>query len=385
MGSRSRSASRDQAVDVIRGLCIVSMVLSHTARDSPLDTYLHLDLVDGASGFFLMSGLVLGMVQRRVVDRDGLRAGEVRFARRLGLLYVAQLVLVAAAIAVAPLRVNEFRVWPSVGEYSGWPSFVLHVLALQVNPKDLDVLPVYIVVFALAAVVLPLLLRFGVRPVAVGLGVLYAAATVVPSATTLPRGFMDGPSAFNWGTWQLLFFSGFLVGWCWRERGIGELLLQRRVVLAAGSGAVVVYAGAYLVSTFGAPGELVFEQLFEDKRNNAPGRLVLAWLVFVVLYGLVTWLIQQGRLVLVRTEAATLGRGSLSAYVILCLSVSVSALLPGYEGPNGVAMALALAVCIVALVWAHLREAVAGTRVEPLPLAGSLQTDAQPVDHALGQ
>lgn len=356
MSAGSKILGRDQAIDVIRGVCIVSMILSHTARDSPLDTYLHLAWVDGASGFFLMAGLVLGMVQRRTVDTKGLGAAQRRFARRLGIVYAAQLILVAAAIAVAPLRVNDFRDWPHVGEYSGRPSFVLHALTLQVNPKDLDVLPVYIMIFAMALVALPVLVRFGPWPVAIGTGVVYVLSTVFRSATTLPRGIGDDATAFSWGCWQALFFSGFLVGWYWREKGIGPVLLRRTSVLAAAAAGVVVYAGATLVDLTGRPGEFLVDHLVDNKHGNAPGRVVLAWLTFVVLYGVITWLLRRGRVALVRQELATLGRRSLDAYVVLGLSVSLSAVVPGYAGPNGRAMALAVSVCLVALLWAHVRD-----------------------------
>jgi hypothetical protein len=78
---------RDRAIDVLRGLCIVSMTTAHLAAGSRPWQVFHLGtFVDGAVGFGFLSGLVLGMTQRRTIDRG-------RPARR-------------AAKAVAPLRVD---------------------------------------------------------------------------------------------------------------------------------------------------------------------------------------------------------------------------------------------------------------------------------------
>lgn len=364
---------RDQAIDVIRGLCIVSMVLSHTARDSPLDTYLHLSWVDGASGFFLMAGLVLGMVQRRTVQRSGLGAAERRFGRRLVLLYGAQLALVAVAVLAGTVRVNEFRIWPDAADHGGWGGLVLDALLLRVNPKDLDVLPVYVLLFLLALLALPVLVRWGPWPVAVGSAGVYVLATVYPHLATLPRGTGD-PSAFNWGGWQALFASGFLVGWYWREADVAARVLRRRVVAVAAALGVLVYAGADLVDRTGPLGESLVDNLFEDKRDNAPGRVLLAWCTFVVLYAGVTWLVRRGRARRLRAELEVLGRWSLDAYLVLGLSVSLSAVVPGYRGPAWQAMVLAVAVCLVALGWAHLRER--RRRPAPVRRAAAAEEDA---------
>jgi len=377
VATSSQRVARDQVIDVIRGLCILSMVLSHTARDSPLDTYLHLAWVDGASGFFLMSGLVLGIVQRRTVDARGVATGQRRTIRRIGVLYATQMMLVAAAIVVAPLRVNDFRIWPDVRAYSGWPDFLWHAATLQVNPKDLDVLPAYIAIFVLLLIALPALTRYGAKPVLLGSLALYVASTPFEQLTTPWRGDASAKLAqFNWGCWQLLFISAFVVGWYWQDKNIGALLLRKRIVMMAGVALVVIYAVATGVSHLGRPGEFLIDNLFEYKRNNPPGRVVLAWLAFIVLYGAFTWLARRGRLALLRRESATLGRWSLNAYVILCLSVSVSALIPGYAGPNWRAMTLAVAVCLTALSWAHLRDgraAAARKRHESARASDSLE------------
>ncbi|MTA97652.1 MAG: hypothetical protein F2532_01820, partial [Actinobacteria bacterium] len=51
---------RDRALDVVRGICIISMVIRHMSYGSFLDTGIHAPFwIDGAFGFVFLSGLVL--------------------------------------------------------------------------------------------------------------------------------------------------------------------------------------------------------------------------------------------------------------------------------------------------------------------------------------
>src|SRR4051812_42249003 len=59
---------RNRAIDMLRGLCIVSMTTAHLAAGSwPWQVFHVAVLVDGAVGFVLLSGIVLGITQHRNV------------------------------------------------------------------------------------------------------------------------------------------------------------------------------------------------------------------------------------------------------------------------------------------------------------------------------
>lgn len=113
-------ASRDQTIDLIRGYCIVSMVTGHLAGFLLLAGIFHVfPKFDGASGFVLLGGLVLGMVERRRVLREGLAAVPTKSVRRLGLIYGAQVALVVVGVVAA---------------FSGWDShnFLIHASVVEI-------------------------------------------------------------------------------------------------------------------------------------------------------------------------------------------------------------------------------------------------------------
>ena len=65
MGEETKSTSRISGLDRVRGLCVVSMVIGHFTGGSVLSKAIHVPLwVDGAMGFVLVSGIVLGIVRR---------------------------------------------------------------------------------------------------------------------------------------------------------------------------------------------------------------------------------------------------------------------------------------------------------------------------------
>ena len=56
---------RDIAIDLVRCFCVISMTVGHIASSWPLTLATHPVLYSsGASGFVMLSGLVLGKVQR---------------------------------------------------------------------------------------------------------------------------------------------------------------------------------------------------------------------------------------------------------------------------------------------------------------------------------
>ena len=63
------AARRDPTIDVIRGICIASMVIGHSANGSLLYHLTHGAIwIDAATGFVLLAGLVIGVVQSRTAS-----------------------------------------------------------------------------------------------------------------------------------------------------------------------------------------------------------------------------------------------------------------------------------------------------------------------------
>src|SRR5215218_9537606 len=67
---------RDPRFDLLRGYCVFAMIVDHVGGTSWLYALTggNRGPVTAAEGFVFLSGLVLGIVSRRRVSRDGLRA-----------------------------------------------------------------------------------------------------------------------------------------------------------------------------------------------------------------------------------------------------------------------------------------------------------------------
>src|SRR5512137_1692633 len=95
---------RDLRIDLLRGFFVVAMIIDHVRGPSPL--YLltggNRFFVSAAEGFILTSGLMAGLVYRRVVARDGLLAAVRKVWARAVTLY-----LVTIAITLLLLPISE--------------------------------------------------------------------------------------------------------------------------------------------------------------------------------------------------------------------------------------------------------------------------------------
>ena len=67
-------AGRDQRIDLLRGFAVFAMVVDHIAGPSVLYglTGGNRFYTSAAEGFIFISGLVMGLVYQRLVERDGL-------------------------------------------------------------------------------------------------------------------------------------------------------------------------------------------------------------------------------------------------------------------------------------------------------------------------
>lgn len=334
------------AIDVVRGFCIVSMVLGHLAPQSRVSWVVHsIPAFDGASGFVLLSGLVLGIVQSRRLASHGLAAVERKTVRRIGVIYVAQVSLGLLAVAAAAVAVADHRNLHPAGDSPA--QAVWRVLTLQAAPPAGSVLRLYVVLLALVVAAYVLLARG--RPVAVLLAslALYGVGYLAPAATSL-RSY-SGDLGANWATWQLLLVLALLVGWHWRPARIGERLLARPVRVVAVTGALVLAA---------AVGERVAPALY-DKQMFGPARVLNAFAVVTLLFVVVS------RLLDVLPRAAfrpveSVGARSLDSYVI---QAGVAVVVPSLVVlPAGAALVVAVLTLALCWGWAELRRSSAWAR-----------------------
>nr|WP_173008276.1 OpgC domain-containing protein [Mycolicibacterium sp. P1-18] len=298
---------RDRALDAVRGLCICYMAMAHVCYGSALfGAMSFIPWVDGASGFILISGLVLGMLSRRRTDVAGVADAQARLGRRTALLYASHLALTALTVVVAAAADSEDPTWPSVTDASptqvaGW------LVTMQINPRFVDVLSMYVVLLVLAIAWTPLLER-GWWPAVAGSSALLYAVAVATGWGRFPNQ-PDGYAYFNTAAWQALFASAFVVGWHW-NRLADRMRGPTALAVAVGGGLLLAATGVLVRDT--AAGAIAF-----DKPECGVGRIVLAWAVFVVLH-------QLSRFAVTRTPALVgpmvmIGSRSLACFIALCV------------------------------------------------------------------
>lgn len=360
-GRAKSPSSRDDAIDIVRGLCIASMVLTHLASGSTVMRLVHFQpWVDGASGFVLMSGLVLGMVNRRTMDTAGLKAVARKSSRRVVLLYTAHVGIVSLATVVGFSTLREGL--PGSTSVS-IPEQIMWTLTLQVNPDYVDMLSMYVIFISATSIVIALLVT-GRTWIAVALsGVVYAAGLVTPFGHLPNRPF--GSTFFDIAEWQLLFFSAFVLGWNWlkvRDR----LRSKRALALAVTVGALTVIVVHFL------PVPALRTALF-DKSTSGPGRILLAWCAFVALYQLAR--VASARIPKVVEPIRTAGTRSLACFIVLCVAVLLVPLAIGPETDTAAAETVAI-VMIAAMYPVAIARGWAGRSLSSLRRPSRTRSDA---------
>src|SRR4051794_38885676 len=104
---------RDQRLDLLRGYCVFAMTVDHL--DAPTWLYVltggNRFFVSAAEGFLFISGLVMGVVYRPIVERSGLASAAAKALKRSALLY---LVTIGATVGIMWLSSRLGLPW-SVG------------------------------------------------------------------------------------------------------------------------------------------------------------------------------------------------------------------------------------------------------------------------------
>ncbi len=330
------------------------MTTAHVAAGSLPYKIAHAPVfIDGAVGFVLLSGVMVGRVQRRAIDAAGPSAGARKLLRRVALIYLAHVALCAVGMLVVAADPARGDMYAGVGALGGPVPAALATLGLQVNPYYTSILSLYVVLLLMAIpAVLALSLRAPAAVAAASLA-LYGAGMVWPEPFTFAE--RPGvPSPVNWATWQLLFMAALLVGWYWRGPVLRTAIQSRGMVWGA---AVFVLACVALgwVATTGSPADWKIEaaSAFSDG-TLGPGRLLMAFAAVLVGYRICRWMLPRTGPLFV--PIALIGRHALDCYIVLSLTVI---LLPGglaYDTTGWIGLAVTIDVLVLMLLWCVARE-----------------------------
>ncbi|WP_119153677.1 OpgC domain-containing protein [Caldimonas tepidiphila] len=363
--------NRRWELDVLRGLMLVLMALTHLPThlaDAVGQPFGH---VSAAEGFVLLSAWMTGRVYVRRAQRDGLPAMRRAFLHRAAVLYACHVALLLGLFAAALLMEGR-RFHVELVHLAAWfleePAIALPAgLALLYQPPLLDILPLYVLFMLASAPLLSFALREGWAGVLTasaglwllaqfGLGAALHALLVQGLGLPVPHR-ASGP--FSPLAWQGLWVLGLWLG----ARGVVQPALvprsfPRPVVLAALLVATVGLAWRHALGQEPFPGQAGLNLLF-SKWTLGPLRLLnlAALLVLALHYGprvsaAAPWL----RLPVLET----LGRAALPvfcAHVVLVVAALATVGKVWHHGWMADALLLALGF---PLLWAVARASEAG-------------------------
>ena len=206
---------RDLRIDVLRGLAVLAMVIDHLAGPSRLYVITggNRFYTSAAEGFIFLSGLTVGLVYRRIAERQGLATAIRRLVARAWTLYV-----LAIGLTLVMLPVSEMLKLPwAFGIEETTPlQIVWAILSLHQTYYLVDVLTLYVLLMLGAPLGLFLLCERRTSVLLATSWLIWAGFQVFPQQTDLPWP-IAGNNLFYLSAWQALFFTAMAIGYH-RER-----------------------------------------------------------------------------------------------------------------------------------------------------------------------
>lgn len=347
---------RDEAIDVIRGFCIISMVTGHIAGGTLVSSAFHIfPKFDGASGFVLLSGLVLGRVQSRRVASSGLARVEHKSLRRIALVYVLQvfLVLVGLLGVVAGWRNSNYPPLDSLSVFE----MLAHSMMMTLAPPGGDVLRIYVFLLAIAMGGYVLLSR-GHWAIFLGLSILlHIVAQVYPLFSSFSPFSEQAPSA-GWAGWQLLFVTALIIGWYWNNLDIGSWLGRHSKAVF-----FICVATLVCISTVSTVVPAPVDEALFNKYSFPVGRIIAAYAVVVLLYVAAGWCLQRISKIWFR-PLSMIGKRSLDSYVIQAVAVVAIFGFTSVSSSSLTSVLLSLLTLVLCWGWAEIRGRRGSSRTQ---------------------
>lgn len=213
-------AGRDMRVDFFRGLALWWIFTDHIP-DNWINQFSlrNFAVCDSAEVFVFLAGFGAGLAYGRSMDRNGWVYSAADTAKRAWTLYIAHIflfVVFSAQVSYSATALDRADYLDEIHlDVLGEQPYraMLEALWLHFQPAYLDILPMYIVLLLVFALVMPLL-RWPQVLAALSFGT-YAVARA--AGLNLPSFTGDG-WYFNPLTWQLLFMIGAILAYAPAER-----------------------------------------------------------------------------------------------------------------------------------------------------------------------
>jgi hypothetical protein len=274
---------RDLRIDFFRGVALVFIFWDHIP-DNPLGniTVRNIGFSDAAEIFVFLAGYAAVLAYGKVARRDGWLVASMRILRRVWVLYVAHIFLLALLMGM--VFVANHHAQRDMVEGMGL-SYFLHdpqqalvdELMLRFKPNLMDPLPLYILLLLGLPLLLPLLMQRMALAVGLSLG-LYALVQVFKWNLPAQEG---GVWYFNPLAWQLLFVLGGAAAVHGQRRPSAPAPVAWRQPLFVGAATIVLISALVTLSwRWTALHDVLIprwlgEWLYPiDKTNLSPLRLV---------------------------------------------------------------------------------------------------------------
>ena len=231
------STSRDLRIDMVRGILIVAVVVTHLELASPFGVAARdvVGVITGAELFVLLSGIVLGMAYPLAVARRGEWTAAVAGWARARKLYLVALAvtLLVFAIGFVPFidtsAITTFTdrdpaadgrvydLYPNADRLLDYPPpwyAVRQLLLLEMGPWPLTMIGLFVALSLVYPAVMWMIKRRLWWLVLVASWALYAIAVAMPTALRLPSQF---DAVYPLAVWQVVFTHGLVIGFYRRQ------------------------------------------------------------------------------------------------------------------------------------------------------------------------
>ena len=354
------TSDRDVALDLLRGLAIVILVVNHIHVESALG-YATTTMLSAAEVLVAVSGVVVGMVFGRRWIEQGRRATTAMLlarARKLYLATVSVIALVGLLVAMPWVDTSVVTASPRMPAgtdlyaFDGVARTIIAVVTLEAGPWQFSILGLFISLLVVTPGLLWMLGRGWWLPV-LGISWTLFAAGRAWNVDVLPS---QSERAFPILIWQGLFVHGLVIGYH-REAVARFASRRRREITAVLLFAVGIAVALRLQMAGLGPGDwTAWEAAHFDKTTLDLARvLVLASIATGLYLSFRRYRPQASRRL--GWFLLPLGRNSFYVFIMhvfICLTV---ALIPGLAGTGiGVVGNAAVEVACLALLWAMVRR-----------------------------
>lgn len=222
--ANNEGSSRDLRIDFMRGAVMIILVVVHIEIFSVFNflAWERIGVISGAEGFVILSGIVLGGVFRRSIDKKGFSTVIDRSLDRALQLYVVNIAIVLIIILIGKLFssvdlhiLRTFKNWGSGEVYilipkddNSWLNYFGRILLLRHSPQQLQILGLYCCLLLFTPIIVYFLHYKKAFLVMLLSCILYFVNYLHPSRPT--GGQFE--YAFPLLTWQLIYVLGLCYG-----------------------------------------------------------------------------------------------------------------------------------------------------------------------------